>query len=135
MDLWLDKLKFFKIKMELPSISDAYDSLSKKEFQEIEANYLNDQSPQSTFNYAWALLKQPSKNDQRKAHNLFQLIYKESPKRRSEILYYLALLNYKLNELDQAKSYLTTLLQMDSNNKFAIVLLNKVNEQIKNGIS
>jgi fission 1 protein len=120
--------------MELPTITDAYDSLSRKEFQEIETNYLNDQSPQSTFNYAWALLKQPTKQDQRKAHSLFQIIYKESPKRRTEMLYYLALLNYKLNELDQAKSYLNTLLQMDGGNKHAIVLLDQVNEQIKNGI-
>jgi hypothetical protein len=56
-------------------------------------------SLQTKFNYAWGLIKSSARQEQQDGVRLLSEIFRASPDRRRECLYYLALGNYKLGRL------------------------------------
>jgi fission 1 protein len=118
--------------MEYPTLRELYDPLQVDEFRKIESNYLNDNSAQSKFNYAFALIKQKDGQQQSKGVQLLHEIYKENPKRRQECLYYLAMGEYRLGELKDARAKLQMLLQLDPKNEQARLFMNEIETKLTN---
>ncbi|KHN97921.1 Tetratricopeptide repeat 11 Fission 1 protein [Metarhizium album ARSEF 1941] len=71
---------------------------------------------QTKFNYAWGLVKSNSRNDQQLGVRLLSDIFRLSPERRRECLYYLALGNYKLGNYGEARRYNDLLLDKEPAN-------------------
>lgn len=88
---------------------------------------------QSQFNYAWGLIKSNSKKENKQGLEILVKIFKNSPQRRRECLYYLSLGFYKINELQDLKRYVELLLQHEPDNLQAIQLKSCIEEQIAKG--
>jgi fission 1 protein len=73
-------------------------------------------SLQTKFNYSWGLIKSSSRPEQQEGVRLLTEIFRASPDRRRECLYYLALGNYKLGNYADAKRYNDSLLEIESGN-------------------
>ncbi|KAK4089495.1 hypothetical protein Purlil1_6064 [Purpureocillium lilacinum] len=71
---------------------------------------------QTKFNYAWGLVKSNSRHDQQLGVRLLSDIFRLSPERRRECLYYLALGNYKLGNYGEARRYNDLLLDREPAN-------------------
>lgn len=85
-------------------------------------------STQTKFNYAWGLVKSKIQSEQQDGVKLLFEIYRESPERRRECLYYLALGLYKLKKYAEARRYNDLLLEKEPENIQALnlqILINK----------
>ncbi|KAJ6444287.1 tetratricopeptide repeat 11 Fission 1 protein [Purpureocillium lavendulum] len=71
---------------------------------------------QTKFNYAWGLVKSNGRHDQQLGVRLLSDIFRLSPERRRECLYYLALGNYKLGNYGEARRYNDLLLDREPAN-------------------
>jgi len=124
--------------MTLPYVVDAETSLSPAELQVLYDQYESEAASghittQTKFNYAWALIKSPQRQQMLQGvalltgtYLLFWWrsswlpslstsaclhlcvcpdIYRSDPPRRRECLYYLALGHYKLSNFDEAKRF------------------------------
>lgn len=118
----------------LPTIEDAYGSLSYDQLEILHQQVLSEggdvASIQSKFNYAWGLIKSSDTDDQRFGIKLLTDIYKESPMRRRECLYYLAIGCYKLGEYTMAKRYADALKSHEPDNQQAITLKAMIDKKI-----
>jgi len=106
---------------ELPYAADAEDSLSYDELQVLRRQYEKEVSQshitvQTKFNYAWGLIKSPKREHQVEGVGLLQEIYRSEPVRRRECLYYLALGYYKMGSYEEAKNFVTRLLEKEPTN-------------------
>jgi len=107
--------------MDIPYAADAELSLSfddlevlRKQYQkESESNHI---TVQTTFNYAWGLVKSPQRDHQIEGVKLLQMIYRTEPTRRRECLYYLALGYYKLGNYEDAEKFNALLLDKEPGN-------------------
>ncbi|AAS51862.1 ADL058Wp [Eremothecium gossypii ATCC 10895] len=119
----------------LPTIEDAYGALSAEQLDILRQQVLSEggdiASIQSRFNYAWGLVKSHDAEDQRLGVKLLTDIYKESPMRRRESLYYLAIGCYKLGEYAMAKRYADALVAHEPDNAQARTLKAMVEQKIQ----
>ncbi|KAI5357920.1 Putative mitochondria fission 1 protein [Septoria linicola] len=105
--------------MDFPDAADAESPLKPAELQvlrsqhEKEGEYV---SLQTKFNYAWGLIKSSSRPEQQEGVRLLSEIFRASPDRRRECLYYLALGNYKLGNYAEAKRYNDSLMEIEPGN-------------------
>ncbi|KAF5133594.1 Mitochondrial fission 1 protein [Metarhizium anisopliae] len=93
--------------------------LSPSELQVLRAQYEKEGDMvgvQTKFNYAWGLVKSNNRNDQQLGVRLLSDIFRLSPERRRECLYYLALGNYKLGNYGEARRYNDLLLDKEPAN-------------------
>ncbi|OAA34280.1 Tetratricopeptide-like helical [Metarhizium rileyi] len=94
-------------------------SLSPSELQVLRAQYEKEGDMvgvQTKFNYAWGLVKSNNRNDQQLGVRLLSDIFRLSPERRRECLFYLALGNYKLGNYGEARRYNDLLLDKEPAN-------------------
>jgi len=120
---------------ELPYAADAEESLSYDELQVLRRQYEKEVAQshvtiQSTFNYAWGLVKSPAKDDQVEGVRLLGDIYRNEPTRRRECLYYLALGHYKLSNYEQARRFNNLLLEKEPTNLQAQSLASLIDKKV-----
>ncbi|KAH9815729.1 Mitochondria fission 1 protein [Teratosphaeria destructans] len=86
-------------------------------------------SLQTEFNYAWGLIKSSARTDQQLGVQLLSEIFRSSPDRRRECLYYLALGNYKLGNYAEAKRYNDSLLELEGGSNMQAESLRQLIEE------
>ncbi|KAH3679185.1 hypothetical protein WICMUC_001196 [Wickerhamomyces mucosus] len=92
-------------------------------------------SVQSKFNYAWGLIKSSKVDDQRLGVKILTDVFKDSPQRRRECLYYLAIGTYKLGDYSDSRRYADALVQHEPDNHQATLLKKMVEDKIaKDGL-
>lgn len=87
-------------------------------------------SPLTQFNYAWGLLKSPTRKHQQEAVVILTSLYKKEPSMRREVLYYLSLGSFKLGDYTNAKRYVESLLKSEPDNTQALTLLDNINDKV-----
>ncbi|KAK5070991.1 mitochondrial membrane protein [Lithohypha guttulata] len=103
----------------LPYAADAESPLRPAELQVLRAQYEKEGDyvgVQTKFNYAWGLIKSSERSEQQLGVQLLSDIFKTTPERRRECLYYLALGNYKLGNYAEARRYNELLLEKEPGN-------------------
>ncbi|EHA52129.1 Mitochondrial fission 1 protein, variant 2 [Pyricularia oryzae] len=85
---------------------------------------------QTKFNYAWGLVKSSTRSDQQLGVMLLSEIFRTSPERRRECLYYLALGNYKLGNYAEARRYNDLLLGKEPTNLQATNLRSLIDDKV-----
>ncbi|KKY33614.1 putative mitochondria fission 1 protein [Diaporthe ampelina] len=103
----------------LPFAVDAESPLNPAELQVLRAQYEKEGDlvgVQTKFNYAWGLVKSNRRDDQQLGVMLLSEIFRTSPERRRECLFYLALGNFKLGNYAEARRYNDLLLQKEPAN-------------------
>lgn len=88
---------------------------------------------QSRFNYAWGLIKSADTNDQRLGVKVLTDVFKDSPQRRRECLYYLSIGTYKLGDYADSRRYVETLLATEPDNQQALALKQMISDKIAKG--
>jgi len=104
---------------ELPYALDAETPLNNDELNVLRAQYEKEGEMvgiQTKFNYAWGLVKSTRREDQQLGTRLLSEIFRLSPERRRECLYYLALGNYKLGNFAEARRYNDLLIEREPSN-------------------
>ncbi|CUA78157.1 Mitochondria fission 1 protein [Aspergillus oryzae RIB40] [Rhizoctonia solani] len=106
---------------DFPYAADAEVSLAPEELAVLRNQYekeLNQDyvSVQTKFNYAWGLVKSQRREHQVEGVQLLLEIYRAEAARRRECLYYLALGNYKLGHLVEARKFNALLLSKEPTN-------------------
>lgn len=87
-------------------------------------------SLQTRFNYAWGLVRSPLVSDQQFGVKLLTDLFKDSPERRREVLYYLSIGNYKLQEYSKARRYADILLEIEPENRQAAQLRQVIEDRL-----
>ncbi|KAI0597010.1 mitochondria fission 1 protein [Biscogniauxia mediterranea] len=117
----------------LPHAVDAETPLKPSELAVLRAQYEKEGEMvgvQTKFNYAWGLVKANSRNDQQMGVRLLSEIFRVSPERRRECLYYLALGNYKLGNYGEARRYNDLLLEREPANLQAADLRRLIDDKV-----
>ncbi|KAJ3411666.1 mitochondrial membrane protein [Chytridiales sp. JEL 0842] len=117
-------------------VLEAETSLTNSELQTLVEAYNKEKNSgpiraQTKFDYAWALVRSKSKDDQQLGIQLLHEIYKEHPARRRECLYYLALGEFKLGNYRDSRKFNETLLQMEPRNSQALHLRRLIDEKVR----
>ncbi|THY43497.1 mitochondria fission 1 protein [Aureobasidium pullulans] len=94
---------------------------------EKEGEYV---SLQTKFNFAWGLIKSTQRPEQQEGVRLLTEIFRSSPDRRRECLYYLALGNYKLGSYAEARRYNELLVDLEPNNLQAQSLRQLIDDKV-----
>ncbi|KAK1829181.1 hypothetical protein QBC39DRAFT_357338 [Podospora conica] len=118
---------------QLPYAIDAETPLSKAELDVLRAQYEKEGDMvgvQTKFNYAWGLVKSDTRTDQHLGVMLLSEIFRTSPERRRECLYYLALGNFKLGNYANARKYNDLLLENEPNNLQATNLRALIDDKV-----
>ncbi|KAI0099960.1 mitochondria fission 1 protein [Nemania sp. FL0031] len=117
----------------LPHAVDAETPLRDDELQVLRAQYEKEGDMvgvQTKFNYAWGLVKSNSRNHQQTGVRLLSEIFRLSPERRRECLYYLALGNYKLGNYGEARRYNDLLIEKEPANLQAADLRRLIDDKV-----
>ncbi|KAK5121626.1 mitochondrial membrane protein [Meristemomyces frigidus] len=117
----------------LPDAADAESPLKPAELQILRSQYEKEGeyvSLQTKFNYAWGLIKSNNRLDQQEGVRLLSEIFRASPDRRRECLYYLGLGNYKLGNYAEAKRYNDSLLDLEQGNLQAQSLRQLIDDKV-----
>ncbi|KAK8119537.1 mitochondrial fission 1 protein [Apiospora kogelbergensis] len=112
---------------------DAETPLKPDELQVLRSQYEKEGDMvgvQTKFNYAWGLVKSNSRNDQQTGVQLLSEIFRVSPERRRECLYYLALGNYKLGNYGEARRYNDLLLEKEPMNMQSADLRRLIDDKV-----
>ncbi|KAI6781413.1 Tetratricopeptide repeat 11 Fission 1 protein [Emericellopsis cladophorae] len=118
---------------ELPYALDAETPLNSNELDVLRSQYEKEGEMvgiQTKFNYAWGLVKSTNRNDQQLGVRLLSDIFRHSPERRRECLYYLALGNYKLGSFADARRYNDLLLEREPSNMQAANLRQLIDDKV-----
>ncbi|KAI9831073.1 MAG: mitochondrial membrane protein [Phylliscum demangeonii] len=116
-----------------PDAADAESPLSPDELQTIRKQYEKEGENvtlQTKFNYAWGLIKSTLRPEQQEGVRLLSEIYRASPERRRECLYYLGLGHYKLGNYAEARRYNDSLLKHEPHNLQADSLKNLIDDRV-----
>ncbi|KAK1755798.1 hypothetical protein QBC47DRAFT_381324 [Echria macrotheca] len=118
---------------QLPYAIDAETPLNPAELEVLRMQYEKEGDMvgvQTKFNYAWGLVKSNTRTDQHLGVMLLSEIFRTSPERRRECLYYLALGNYKLGNYAQARKYNDLLVDMEPSNLQASNLRTLIDDKV-----
>jgi len=118
----------------LPYAADAESPLKPEELQVLCAQYEKEGEYvgiQTKFNYAWGLIKSSSRNEQQEGVRLLSEIFRASPERRRECLYYLALGHYKLGNYAEARRYNDLLMDLEPANMQAASLKGLIEDKVQ----
>ncbi|KEF58189.1 mitochondria fission 1 protein [Exophiala aquamarina CBS 119918] len=117
----------------LPYAADAESPLKPAELQVLRAQYEKEGEyvgVQTKFNYAWGLIKSNQRPEQQLGVQLLSDIFKTTPERRRECLYYLALGNYKLGNYAEARRYNDLLMEKEPGNLQASSLGQLIDDKV-----
>lgn len=123
---------FSLFRSNLPALEELNMGIAPEQLRVLK-NQLDLESPptpQSTFNYAWGLLKSDRVPDQRKALELLSSVYRDAPSLRREALYYMALGSVKLGEFANARKYADSLLDKEPDNTQFKALKQAIEDQV-----
>ncbi|TQS34742.1 hypothetical protein Golomagni_04863 [Golovinomyces magnicellulatus] len=107
--------------------------LKPAELQVLRAQYEKEGEyvgVQTKFNFAWGLIKSNSRPEQQEGVRLLSDIFRTSPERRRECLYYLALGNYKLGNYGESRRYNDLLLEKEPANLQASRLRGLIDDKV-----
>ncbi|KAL1930057.1 hypothetical protein VTP01DRAFT_1211 [Rhizomucor pusillus] len=107
-------------------LSDAEIDVLRRQ-NEKEGEYV---TIQTKFNYAWGLIKSKDPGNNELGIALLTEIYRDSPERRRECLYYLALGHYKINNFVDARLFVRQLLKLEPNHVQAVALNKMIDEKV-----
>ncbi|KAF7727066.1 mitochondrial membrane protein [Apophysomyces ossiformis] len=117
---------------------DVETSLSPDELEVLRRQYVKEGeyvTIQTKFNYAWGLVKSNNSGEVELGIKLLTEIYTDSPERRRECLYYLALGHYKISNFTEAKRFNKELLKREPRNAQALDLDRLIDEKVsKEGV-
>ncbi|MCJ1370421.1 mitochondrial membrane protein [Loxospora ochrophaea] len=119
--------------MWLPDAADADSPLKPDELQVLRAQYEKEGDYvgiQTKFNYAWGLIKSANRGEQQEGVRLLSEIFRNSPERRRECLYYLGLGNFKLGNYAEARRYNDLLLNHEPGNLQAGSLKGLIDDKV-----
>ncbi|KAI9757232.1 MAG: Potassium channel [Chaenotheca gracillima] len=117
----------------LPYAADAESPLKPAELQVLRSQYEKEAEyvgVQTKFNYAWGLIKSNNRQEQQNGVRLLSDIFRTSPERRRECLYYLALGNFKLGNYAEARRYNDLLLDHEPANLQAGSLRGLIDDKV-----
>ncbi|RDW91978.1 mitochondrial protein [Coleophoma crateriformis] len=117
----------------LPYAADAESPLKPAELAVLRAQYEKEGEHvgiQTKFNFAWGLIKSNLRPEQQEGVRLLSDIFRTSPERRRECLYYLALGNYKLGNYAEARRYNDLLLEKEPANLQASSLRGLIDDKV-----
>lgn len=117
-----------------PDAADAESPLKPEELRVLRTQYEKEGQfvgLQTKFNYAWGLIKSSTRDEQQEGVRLLTDIFRNSPDRRRECLYYLALGNYKLGSYAEARRYNERLLELEPENLQAKSLKGLIDEKVQ----
>jgi len=117
----------------LPFLEDAESPMSDSELEVLKKQYVREGeyvTIQTKFNYAWGLIRSRRSDDNENGVRLLAEIYTESPERRRECLYYLALGNYKLSKYAEARKFNDQLLTFEPKNSQSLALRRLIEEKV-----
>ncbi|WPG97807.1 Hypothetical protein R9X50_00058800 [Acrodontium crateriforme] len=117
----------------LPYAADAESPLKPAELQVLRSQYEKEGeyvSLQTKFNFAWGLIKSNQRSDQQEGVRLLSDIFRASPDRRRECLYYLALGHYKLGNYAEARRYNDSLVELEPGNLQAKSLRGLIDDKV-----
>ncbi|KAF7901152.1 uncharacterized protein EAE97_005261 [Botrytis byssoidea] len=120
-------------RLAIPDAADAESPLKPAELQVLRAQYEKEGEHvgvQTQFNYAWGLIKSNSRHEQQEGVRLLSDIFRTSPERRRECLYYLALGNYKLGNYSEARRYNDLLMEKEPENLQASSLKGLIDDKV-----
>ncbi|KAG0167434.1 mitochondrial membrane protein [Apophysomyces sp. BC1034] len=121
-----------------PMVKEVETSLSPAELEVLRRQYVKEGeyvTIQTKFNYAWGLVKSNNSGDVELGIRLLTEIYTDSPERRRECLYFLALGHYKISNFTEAKRFNQQLLKLEPRNAQALELDQLVDEKVsKEGV-
>jgi fission 1 protein len=118
----------------LPDAADAESALKPAELAVLRSQYEKEDpypSLQTKFNYAWGLIKSNKRDEQQLGVQLLSDIFRQSPDRRRECLYYLALGHYKLGNYAEARRYNDSLLELEEGNLQAQSLKDLIEDKVQ----
>ncbi|KAK6430348.1 Mitochondrial fission 1 protein [Oleoguttula sp. CCFEE 5521] len=118
---------------KLPYAADAESPLKDSELAVLRSQYEKEDpypSLQTKFNYAWGLIKSTSRDDQQDGVRLLSEIFRASPDRRRECLYYLSLGHYRLGNYAEARRYNDSLLEIEASNLQAQSLKDLIEDKV-----
>ncbi|KAI9842845.1 MAG: mitochondrial membrane protein [Sclerophora amabilis] len=113
--------------------ADAESPLKPAELQVLRSQYEKEGEyvgVQTKFNYAWGLIKSNMRQEQQAGVRMLSEIFRTSPERRRECLYYLALGNYKLGNYAEARRYNELLLEHEPANLQAGSLRGLIDDKV-----
>lgn len=115
-----------------PPFQEVMKPLPAEELRILSRQYKNERHPsvQTSFNYAWGLVKCKDKSDIRRGITLLQDVFKDTPERRRECLYYLAVAHLKLTEYGAARRYADTLMGYEPRNREVIALRQNIEDNL-----
>ncbi|KAJ9203672.1 hypothetical protein DTO166G4_8117 [Paecilomyces variotii] len=119
--------------LPLPYAADAESPLKPAELQVLRAQYEKEGDyvgVQTKFNFAWGLIKSNIRSEQQEGVRLLSEIFRTSPERRRECLYYLALGNYKLANYAEARRYNDLLIEHEPQNLQAASLRTLIDDKV-----
>lgn len=114
--------------------ADAESPLKPEELRVLRSQYEKEGQfvgLQTKFNYAWGLIKSNQRPEQQEGVRLLTEIFRNSPERRRECLYYLALGNYKLGSYAEARRYNERLLELEPENLQAASLKSLIDGKVQ----
>ncbi|XP_056318752.1 mitochondrial fission 1 protein [Danio aesculapii] len=89
-------------------------------------------SRDTTFEYAWCLIRSKYTNDIVKGIQLLEeLVHSSKKDDQRDFLFYLAVANYRLKEYERALKYIRTLLKNEPDNKQALELEKLIKDALK----
>ncbi|GMM44559.1 Fis1 protein [Pichia kluyveri] len=118
---------------EFPSPQEGFIPLSEEQLAILEAQVESEQpvaTTQSQFNYGWGLIKSNDNDDVKTGINIITEIFKTTPSRRTECIYYLSLACFKIKEYQEATRYIDTLLTYQPENTNAIKLKKMIENEL-----
>lgn len=119
--------------MTISDAADAESPLKPAELQVLRAQYEKEGTyvgVQTKFNYAWGLIKSNTRSEQQEGVRLLSEIFRSTPERRRECLYYLALGNFKLGNYAEARKYNELLLDHEPANLQAASLRQLIDDKV-----
>jgi hypothetical protein len=118
---------------ELPYAADVEAPLKPAQLEVLKKQFESEGimvGAQTKFNYAWGLIKSDKRSEQLDGVKLMTEMYKDSPERRRECIYYLALGQFKLGNYTDARKYNNVLLEHEPTNMQAMSLKSLIDDRV-----
>ncbi|KAI8150087.1 mitochondria fission 1 protein [Fennellomyces sp. T-0311] len=117
----------------VPMVEEAEKSLTAAELEVLRKQFEREGefvTIQTKFNYAWGLIKSKNLEEIALGITLLTEIYRDSPERRRECLYFLALGHYRLANYAEARQFNEQLLKYEPKNAQARALKKLIEEKV-----
>ncbi|KAI9490973.1 mitochondrial fission 1 protein [Zychaea mexicana] len=117
----------------IPMAQEAESPLSPAEIEVLRRQFVKEGeyvTIQTKFNYAWSLIRSADRQQIGEGIQLLTEIFHDSPERRRECLYYLAIGHYKIGNYSEARKFNLELLKHEPRNEQARDLDRRIDEKV-----